>query len=353
MDGLKSDIIGLVALDKVKSEMDSLIDRARQLKRIHNEFGIPQDKLQAQEYALRAQGKTLDDLDRLYEKLNKARKEAISNPTGDQARVFDAIMGAGFSASGQLQNYATSDLFNAMTYSLSQMGEKAAPYFAEIFGKGSEEMMDRLGESFQELQDDFAKTGRILNDDTIENLASFGRQVRLAKLELELMAGRAIQWFADRASEVGVIASDTGLSKGAWKRISETKSLKGLWEQVWQELGTASVEVDRQKQQDAAERASKESLRRAEEEQKYREFMGKFMKSEPLKEEKIKEEKQRKEIEAARRVNSLTSLQQIGAYAGDSTNAMILTLMQQQNNELSALRKEVSKIAQDTRMFVA
>lgn len=345
MNSLKSDLLGMVALDKIKGGMDDLISRARTLNRMHKEYGIPQEQLQAQEFALKSQGKSLEDLEELYYRMNKARKEAIKNPGSEQAKIFDAIMGSGFSASGQLQNISADKLFNSMSKGLEQMGAAAKPYFAEIFGKSSYDMMAKFGPQFEKLQNDFLKMGLVLEQNTIVQLVEFGKTTARIRVTLESWVGRAVQWFANRSTEAGIAASGTQKNKtsiGKTMLRIATFDVGGIAGDLSSDLGTASLQRDIQDAQTKNAEFAAEAKKKAEEDEKFKRFLEQVNST-------TSEKTNSKHIVDKTAIPSLSALQQIGAYAGTTTKAEQIATQQLQKTDMMAqaidrLQRDVQSI---------
>lgn len=75
----------------VKRFFDEVTNQAAKIDMISKRFGITVERVQELEGAARKSNLEVEDIVRSLDQLSRARAEALSNPTGRKARVFDAF----------------------------------------------------------------------------------------------------------------------------------------------------------------------------------------------------------------------------------------------------------------------
>lgn len=276
LDGLQSAagrlnaVLGLVgvgfSLDAIVGGIKETVDAMDSLGEESQKVGLSVEAWTALQYAAKMSGVEVDTLAGAVSKLNKGMFEAVQNPDGNLATLFNALGIAVTDADGRLR--AADQVIADLAESFARLpdGPEKSALAMEVFGKSGADMVPLLNqgaEGIARLRDEAEKLGVVLSDDAakaagefndaLDKMAERWRGVKLAAAEWLLPAMNT--W----TTEVEKAADKTNESAGAWEAFKNTWA--ALRDQVRLGIGLEPVTKQIKEHQDvAAEVQEKKSM---------------------------------------------------------------------------------------------
>jgi len=169
--------LGAAAIAKQFSEgIKGMIDKADELGKAAQKFGVPVEALSALKYAADLADVSFESLGKGLGKLSKAMLDGLVNPGSEAAKTFKALGVSVNDGTGKLR--ATEDVFGDIAEKFSKLEDGAGKtaLAIRVFGKGGAELIPLLNEGrdgIKKLTDEAATLGIVISGKTANGAQEF------------------------------------------------------------------------------------------------------------------------------------------------------------------------------------
>lgn len=184
---LKNVIAGVFTVGAISSLTKSTIEWASKLRDVSDELGVNVEWLQKMQNGAKLVGADIEDIAKFIGEMNKARQEALVNPTGKDAQAFKRL-GV---TSGDEKNLSTQDLFDKIVKAFKNGANvQLSNDVQEVGGKSARNLISAFATQFQ---NDIP----ILAESLIDQLDDVGDQFTRISSMLKVAFAPAVIFVAD------------------------------------------------------------------------------------------------------------------------------------------------------------
>lgn len=212
-DEVKGTLAKAFAIGAIGAYAKTLVDAAGKLADLSARAGISTTALQEIDFAAKQSGSSMEDFVDVLQKVAKARKAALDDNTGAEAKSF-ARFGV---FADSLKSARLEDIVGMIADEMQRMGDSQL-YIAdalEIMGKGAGSVIPTMASDFNRLRDAAKESGVIVSELATQNLDQWGDKFDVFGMKVKKVASEIAGYFADLHNRAGIFVDALGATVAA------------------------------------------------------------------------------------------------------------------------------------------
>jgi hypothetical protein len=179
---LKSQLAAAFSIAAITAYTRSLIEYSSKIHDAALKTGASKEAMQTLGHAAKLTGIDLDNVTAAMKFLSKSRLEAMKDPNGEEAKVFEAL---GIGAK-ELKELEIEDLFRKVGrgFQRNDFGASSMAMVVKLLGRGAENLMPLFVEGVEELEDALRNVGGVLSDEVIDKFDTIHDQLTTLTAQL-------------------------------------------------------------------------------------------------------------------------------------------------------------------------
>ncbi|HEU0011606.1 MAG TPA: hypothetical protein VFT34_17450 [Verrucomicrobiae bacterium] len=258
---LKRNFAAAFSIGSLSAAAKKTIDYASHIDDLSKASGIARETIQEFDYAMRQNGATIDDAIKGARELSKARAEALADPQGPKARLFEQF-GIGPNELKNLSNGG--DLLKRLSDALKGVNVDAnsLPAILDLIGAKNQVIIPAMIDGLREAGDEARRLGLLLDDATVKSLDAAGDAATRFGQRMTTAWAKPLALTAEALNKIGhgVDYFAAGVT-GAWFELFQGKAdprgFRGYMDRIRFGFGAAaSDEANRTQEEMAAAEAA-------------------------------------------------------------------------------------------------
>lgn len=204
---LKGQIAAAFTAAAIVRATKDVVQFASKVDDFSKKLGISRTAVQEWMYALKLSGGEIEQLSQAFKALSISRLDAMTNPKGENASIFEAL---GITKEA-LANNPINELMKqiARSFETKDFGQAEGGMISKILGKGGIELLATFKEGIDDAMEDLREMGGIIEDDVVRNLDQAGDAVDTLGTKFKaLMANalgpvvKALKWIYEQYTDI-------------------------------------------------------------------------------------------------------------------------------------------------------